>query len=169
MSQEELCCSQEGEQLVLKQENDTSMLIPPYEESNHSEPEPNSNHQLLSHNSHVAESQNQEGGKNGDSRTTRAANSKPKKRRNTHKGPKSIKCDTCDFRSSGKLWEHMKVHTGEKPYSCNTCGKLFARSNQLGVHMRKQHTGKKLHLCKTCHKGFSHLPQLKKHMSIHES
>ncbi|XP_029284658.1 uncharacterized protein LOC115006511 [Cottoperca gobio] len=62
--QEELCTSQEGEQLVLKQETDTFMLTPTDEESDH---------QLLSHNSHVAESQDQKGGKHGDSGSTRTA------------------------------------------------------------------------------------------------
>ncbi|KAF1389441.1 hypothetical protein PFLUV_G00073460 [Perca fluviatilis] len=59
--QEELCTSQEGEQLELKQETDAFMLTPTYEESEHSEPEPNTDHQLFSHTSHVAESQDQKG------------------------------------------------------------------------------------------------------------
>ncbi|XP_031167370.1 uncharacterized protein LOC116058682 isoform X7 [Sander lucioperca] len=110
--QEELCTSQEGEQLVLKQETDTFMLTPTYEESDHSEgqtlnfnpdddslsaaekesvanmpvitsvvSEANSDHQLLSHNSHEAESQDQKGGKHGDSESTRNAEPEPKKRR----------------------------------------------------------------------------------------
>ncbi|XP_035854958.1 rho GTPase-activating protein gacU-like isoform X4 [Sander lucioperca] len=110
--QEELCPSQEGEQLVLKQETDTFMLTPTYEESDHSEgqtlnfnpdddslsaaekesvanmpvitsvvSEANSDHQLLSHNSHEAESQDQKGDKHGDSGSTRNAEPEPKKRR----------------------------------------------------------------------------------------
>ncbi|XP_008294029.1 histone-lysine N-methyltransferase SETMAR-like isoform X2 [Stegastes partitus] len=58
--QEELCTSQEKEQLVLKQETDTLTVTPAYEESDQSEPEPNSE-QLLSHNSPVAESPHQDG------------------------------------------------------------------------------------------------------------
>ncbi|XP_030292040.1 uncharacterized protein LOC115592917 [Sparus aurata] len=42
--QEELCTSQEGEQLVLKVETYTVMLPPTYEESDHSEAEPTSDH-----------------------------------------------------------------------------------------------------------------------------
>ncbi|XP_035859472.1 uncharacterized protein LOC116046483 isoform X3 [Sander lucioperca] len=93
--QAELCTSQEGEQLALKQETDTFMLTPTYEESDHSEghtlnfnpddgtlsaaekesvanmpvitsvvSEGNSDHQLLSHNSLEAESQDQKGHSN---------------------------------------------------------------------------------------------------------
>ncbi|XP_044065418.1 uncharacterized protein LOC122882268 isoform X2 [Siniperca chuatsi] len=71
--QEELCSRQEGEQLVLKQETDTFMLTPTYEESDRSEPEPKSDHQLVSHDCHVAESQDQKGGKHEDSGSTRDA------------------------------------------------------------------------------------------------
>ncbi|XP_037537354.1 uncharacterized protein LOC119414332 [Nematolebias whitei] len=53
--QEELCISQEGEQLVLKQR--TGTFIETCEESDLREPEPNS-HQLLAHVSPVAESPN---------------------------------------------------------------------------------------------------------------
>ncbi|XP_028440166.1 zinc finger protein 260-like isoform X2 [Perca flavescens] len=109
---EELCTSQKGEQLVLKQETDTFMLTPTYEESDHSEgqtlnfnpdddtlsaaekeslanmpvitsvvSEANSDHQLLFHNSHEAESHNQKGGNYRDSGSTRNAEPEPKKRR----------------------------------------------------------------------------------------
>ncbi|KAI3372647.1 hypothetical protein L3Q82_023120 [Scortum barcoo] len=71
--QEELCTSQEGEQLVLKQETETSMLTPAVEESHCSEPQPRRDHQLLSQNSHVAESQDQKGGERGESGSTRDA------------------------------------------------------------------------------------------------
>ncbi|XP_035859521.1 zinc finger protein 397-like isoform X6 [Sander lucioperca] len=110
--QEELCTSQEGEQLVLKQETDTFMLTPTYKESDHSEgqtlnfnpdddtlsaaekesldnmpvitsvvSEATRDHQLLSHNFHEAESQDQKEGNYGDSGSTRNAEPEPKKRR----------------------------------------------------------------------------------------
>ncbi|XP_023118938.2 putative uncharacterized protein DDB_G0274435 isoform X1 [Amphiprion ocellaris] len=54
--QEEFCTNREGEQLGVKQETDTFMVTVTYEESDHSEPETNSD-QLLSYNYPVAESQ----------------------------------------------------------------------------------------------------------------
>ncbi|XP_022614593.1 uncharacterized protein LOC111231663 isoform X2 [Seriola dumerili] len=85
--QEEICTSQEGEQLVLKLETDTFVLTPDHEESDHSEPEPDSDHQLLSHTSPVAESQDQTGSQHVDSGSTADAQSKTDSK--THTGNKS--------------------------------------------------------------------------------
>eukprot|EP00064_Thunnus_orientalis_P005641 superscaffoldBa00000562_g5655 len=110
--QEELCTSLKGEQLVLKQETETLMWTPTFEESDNSEgrtedsdetqsaaekehivimsvrslvvPEPNSDDQLLSHNSHVAESQDHKGGKQGDSGSIRNTETKPHHNSNSH-------------------------------------------------------------------------------------
>ena len=74
---QEIFTSQEGEQLLLKQETDTFMLTPDNEDSNQSKPEPDSDHQLLSHNSSVAENQDfQDGREHVDSGST--TNAEPK-------------------------------------------------------------------------------------------
>ncbi|KAI4832139.1 hypothetical protein KUCAC02_015116, partial [Chaenocephalus aceratus] len=65
--QEELCTSPEGEQLGLEQDTDAFMLTATEEASEH---------QLLSHNFHVAESQDQEGGEQ-DSGSTGHAEPRP--------------------------------------------------------------------------------------------
>uniref|UniRef100_A0A671WRI8 C2H2-type domain-containing protein n=1 Tax=Sparus aurata TaxID=8175 RepID=A0A671WRI8_SPAAU len=180
--QEELCTSQEGEQLVLKVETDTVMLTPTYEESDHSEAEPTSDHQLLSNNSHVAESRDQKGGKHGDSGSAGDGEPKKKKRHHrknedstssdiqhdTHPGEKSLKCDTCGktFKCKSALDKHIRTHTGEKPFTCDICGKAFSQSSHIPVHMRT-HTGEKLYSCQTCGKTLADSYSLKRHMRIH--
>ncbi|KAM9364834.1 uncharacterized protein KZ484_011018 [Pholidichthys leucotaenia] len=78
--QEELCISQEGEQLVVKLEADPFMVILISEKNQLSEAEPNSE-QLLSHNSAGTEIQDEEGSWHVDSGSTKEEEPKPKKRR----------------------------------------------------------------------------------------
>lgn len=90
--------------------------------------------------------------------------------RRIHTKERPYKCEVCGraFEHSGKLHRHMRIHTGERPHKCSVCGKTFIQSGQLVIHMRT-HTGEKPYKCPVegCGKGFTCSKQLKVHSRTH--
>ncbi|KAL7992316.1 hypothetical protein Chor_016572 [Crotalus horridus] len=94
--------------------------------------------------------------------------------RKTHqvKQPSSIssayQCVLCGrhLANSGSLRNHMRQHTGERPYTCPYCPKSFRQQGNLRGHLRL-HTGERPYRCHFCGDAFPQHPELRRHLISH--
>ncbi|XP_054431282.1 zinc finger protein 131 isoform X2 [Pteronotus mesoamericanus] len=91
-------------------------------------------------------------------------------------GKKIHICQYCEkqFDHFGHFKEHLRKHTGEKPFECPNCHERFARNSTLKCHLTACQTGvgakkgrKKLYECQVCNSVFNSWDQFKGHLVIH--
>ena len=61
----------------------------------------------------------------------------------------------------------MKIHTGEKQFTCNICTASFLSHEELRGHRKKEHRLKKTIKCKRCQESFATEGQLEDHKVSH--
>ncbi|KAM6949807.1 uncharacterized protein PEZ65_019361 [Lycodopsis pacificus] len=170
--QEDLCISQEGEQLQGLEEADVKYSFTPVKSEDDEEEAQSS--QLYQRQTEQMETEEDCGGPEPDRNLYPDRYPEPDTDDKT--GDFSDTDDSADWKETREpqsglnslklLVSDSRCSAGEKPFRCSECEKTFGQSRYLTRHM-KIHTGEKQYSCSVCTKDFYSRSNLKTHMNIH--
>lgn len=92
---------------------------------------------------------------------------------NAQKQTRRFECEICNkkFFSCNDLRKHIRIHTDERPYSCNECGQAFRQAGSLKNHIACKHSpglqSETIFICHFCKKVFPLKDRLKLHLRTH--
>lgn len=86
-----------------------------------------------------------------------------------HSDEKPFACELCgkSFFLKSNLTSHTKSHTLEKPFNCDKCEKSFKQRHSLREHVLRSHDNIKKYLCPFCQEKFSSRHLLRAHERSH--